>query len=201
VDNDVHLFLSTKIREEMNPTLLLIDIQNDYFAGGKMELVNMDEAAMNAQKLLSYFRVNNLPIVFIQHLATKPNASFFIPDSSGAEIHHSIRPLENETVIIKNYPNSFRNTNLHQYLQALNSKYLVICGAMSHMCIDTTTRAATDLGFSCALISDACATRDLAFNDQKVKAADVQIAYMAALDGTFAQVIPTTQFLETTSSK
>ncbi len=185
----------------IKPTLLVIDIQNDYFAGGKMELVKMDEAARNAQKLLSYFRKNNLPIVFIQHLATKPNASFFIPGTSGAKIHHSVLPLENETVIIKNFPNSFRNTNLHQYLQALDSKDLVICGAMSHMCIDTSTRAAADLGYSCTLISDACATRDLIFNDQTVKAADVQIAYMAALNGTFAQVISTEQFLNTTLSK
>jgi nicotinamidase-related amidase len=185
----------------MKPTLLIVDIQNDYFIGGKMELVNMDEAAGNAQKLLSYFRKNNLPIVFIQHLATKPNASFFISETSGSEIHDSIQPLENETVIIKNFPNSFRNTNLHQHLQTLNSTSLVICGAMSHMCIDTTTRVAADLGYSCILISDACATRDLAFNDRKVKAADVQTAYMAALNGTFAQVISTEQFLNTTSSK
>ncbi len=183
----------------MKPTLLLIDIQNDYFSGGKMELVKMDEATEKAQKLLSYFRKNNLPIVFIQHLATKPNASFFIPDTSGAEIRHSIQPLENETVIIKNFPNSFRNTNLQEHLQSLNTTSLVICGAMSHMCIDTTTRAATDLGYSCTLISDACATRDLVFNDQKVNAADVQIAYMAALNGTFAQVISTNQFLDANS--
>lgn len=185
----------------MKPTLLIIDIQNDYFESGKMELVKMDEAAGNAEKLLSYFRKTNLPIAFIQHLATKPNSSFFIPGTSGAEIHDSIQPLESETVIIKNFPNSFRNTNLHRYLQTLDSKDLVICGAMSHMCIDTTTRAAADLGYSCTLISDACATLDLTFNDQKVKAADVQIAYMAALNGTFAQVISTNQFLDTTSSK
>jgi len=179
----------------MKPTLLLIDIQNDYFEGGKMELVKMDEAAVYAQKLLSHFRKNNLPIVFIQHLATKPNASFFIPGTSGTEIHDSILPAENETVIIKNFPNSFRSTNLHQHLQSTGTSDLVICGAMSHMCIDTTVRAAADLGYSCTLISDACATRDLGFNDQTVKAADVQIAYMAALNGTFAQVISTEQFL------
>jgi len=185
----------------MKPTLLLIDIQNDYFSGGKMELVEMETATKNAKRILSYFRKNNLPIVFIQHLATKPNASFFIPDTSGAEIHESIRPLENETVIIKNFPNSFRNTNLYQHLQSLNSTDLVICGAMSHMCIDTTTRAAADLGFSCTLIHDACATRDLVFNDQKAKAADVQIAYMASLNGTFAQVISAEQFLNSSQPK
>ncbi len=68
---------------------------------------------------------------------------------------------------------------------------LVICGAMTHMCIDTTTRAASDLGYSCTLISDGCATRNLVFNEQKVKAADVQLAYLAALNGSFAHVIST----------
>lgn len=188
-------FHQLKFLKNMNPTLLLIDFQNDYFEGGKMELVEMEAATQNAKRILSYFRMNNLPIIFIQHLVTKPNASFFIPDTSGAEIHESIRPLENETVIIKNFPNSFRNTNLHQHLQSFNSTYLVICGAMSHMCIDTTTRAASDLGYSCTLIFDACATRDLVFNDQNVKASDVQIAYVAALNGTFAQVISVDQFL------
>ena len=193
-------FLLHKILN-MRPTLLIIDIQNDYFKGGKMELVKMEVATKNAEKILFYFRKNNLPIVFIQHLATKPNSSFFIPGTSGAEIHESIRPLGDETVIVKNFPNSFRDTNLNQHLQTLDSTDLVICGAMSHMCIDTTTRAAADMGYSCTLISDACATRDLVFNDQKAKAADVQTAYMAALDGTFAQVISANQFLRSSQPK
>lgn len=185
----------------MKPTLLIVDIQNDYFEGGKMELVGMDAACVNAQKLLSWFRSNNYPVVFIQHLAIKPNASFFIPDTSGAEIHQSIMPFSNETVIIKHFPNSFRETNLHQYLQEQGLNKLIICGAMSHMCIDTTTRAAADLGYTCTLIADACATRDLAFDGKKVQAEQVQTAYMAALNGSFAQVISTEDFLTTFSAK
>lgn len=160
-----------------------------------MELVEMEQAARNVQKLLSFFRSNNWSVVFIQHLAIKPKASFFIPDTFGAEIHKSIRPLEIETVIIKHFPNSFRNTNLHQHLQTLQVSDLVICGAMTHMCIDTSVRAATDLGYSCLLIHDACATRDLAYNNVTVNAADVQIAYMAALNGSFADVISVEEFV------
>jgi nicotinamidase-related amidase len=179
----------------MKPTLLLIDIQNDYFPGGNMELVKMNQAMSNAQKLLFHFRINNCPVIFIQHLAIRPNASFFVPETTGVKIHELVCPLPNETVITKNFPNSFRNTSLQQHLQTLQTSDLVICGAMSHMCIDTTTRAAADLGYSCTLISDACATRDLVFDGRKVKAAEVQVAYMAALDGTFAKVISTKQFL------
>lgn len=185
----------------MKPTLLIVDIQNDYFAGGKMELTGMDAACANASKLLSWFRANNYPVIFIQHLAVKPNATFFVPGTTGAEIHQSIMPFSNETVIVKHFPNSFRETNLHQYLQEQGLNKLIICGAMSHMCIDTTTRAAADLGYTCTLIADACATRDLVFDGKKVQAEQVQTAYMAALNGSFAQVISTEHFLTTFSTK
>jgi len=177
--------------------LILIDIQNDYFPGGKMELVDMEKASKNAQILISDFRKKNLPVVFIKHLAIRANASFFIPGTVGAELHESICPVEGETVIIKNYPNSFRNTSLHEHLKTLQVNELVICGAMSHMCIDTTVRAAFDLGYSSTVISDACATRDLVFNEEKVEAAKVQLAYMAALNGTFASVTTTKKYFET----
>lgn len=180
----------------MKPTLLIVDVQNDYFLNGKMELFEMEAACKNVEKLLSHFRTKNYPIVFIQHLATKPNATFFIPGTTGADIYESISPLKTETVIVKHFPNSFRETGLNEFLQEQNSIDLVICGAMSHMCIDTTTRAAADLGYSCTLIADACATRDLVYNEQKVKATEVQTAYMAALNGTFAKVIGTREFLK-----
>lgn len=179
----------------INQLLLLIDIQNDYFPGGKMELHNMDDAAVNAALLLSLFRNKNWPVVHVQHLSTRPNASFFIPGSKGAEIHSSVLPMNEEPVVQKNFPNSFRQTNLHDVLKALKADELVICGAMSHMCIDTTTRAACDLGFPITLIHDACATRDLSFNGQTVEAAKVQGAYMAALNGSFAKVISASEYL------
>lgn len=175
--------------------LLLVDIQNDYFPGGKMELVNMDAAAVNAALLLSIFRNRNLPIVHVQHLSTKSNASFFIPGSKGVEIHPSVLPMKDEPLVQKNFPNSFRQTNLHELLKAHEVGELVICGAMSHMCIDTTTRAACDLGFQVTLIHDACATRNLTFNGQAVEAAQVQAAYMAALNGSFARVISASDYL------
>jgi nicotinamidase-related amidase len=179
-----------------NQLLLLIDIQNDYFTGGKMELHNMKEASENAALLLSLFRNRNWPVVHVQHIALKADASFFVSGSIGAEIHSSVLPLQNELIVQKNYPNSFRNTNLLELLKAKEIDELVICGAMSHMCIDSTTRAACDLGFTVTLIHDACATRDITFNNQIIEAKKVQSAYMGALDGTFAKVISTSEYLK-----
>jgi len=180
----------------MKPTLLIVDVQNDYFQGGKMELFKMEAAGENIETLLSYFRTNNYPVVFIKHHATKPDATFFIPGTIGAEIHQSILPRKDEAVFIKHYPNSFRETGLNEYLRTHKLNELIICGAMSHMCIDTTTRAAFDLGYSCTVIADACATRDLDFDQQRIDATSVHLSYMAALNGTFSKVISTLQFLE-----
>lgn len=88
----------------------------------------------------------------------------------------------------KHFPNAFRDTPLLTLLKEKGVTDLVLAGMMTHMCVDTTTRAAFDLGFSCILAHDACATRDLAHNGRTVAAADVQTAYMAALGQVFARI-------------
>ena len=172
----------------MSTALLLVDIQNDYFSGGAMEVVGAANAASAASTLLAAFRARSLPVVHIQHLATRPGATFFIPGTAGAEIQASVRPLPGEPVFQKHFPSSFRETPLLAYLRKENITGLLVAGMMTHMCIDTTTRAAADLGFTCLLAHDACATRALTFNGQQVSAESVQAAYLAALNGFFAQV-------------
>lgn len=179
----------------INQLLLLIDIQNDYFPDGNMELTHMEAAADKASQLLALFRKRNWPIVHVQHLSVRANATFFIPESKGAEIHSSVFPQKEETIVQKNFPNSFRQTNLEEILQSQLINHLVICGAMSHMCVDTTVRAACDMGYQITLIHDACATRSLIFNEEVVEASKVQAAYMAALNGSFARVISASEYL------
>lgn len=175
----------------MNKVLVLIDIQNDYFPGGSMELTGMESAANNAAKVLQFFRENNTPVIHIQHLSIRPGSTFFIPETTGALIHQSVLPLKSETVINKHFPNSFRDTMLFQNLKDLRIEQIVFCGAMSHMCIDTTIRAAFDLGFKCQVVTDACATKDLYFAGVKIEAEKVHAAFMAALSPLFAQAVET----------
>ena len=172
----------------MTTALLIIDIQNDYFPGGAMELVQPDKAAEQAAQLLAAFRERALPVFHVQHLSTRAGATFFIPDTPGAAIHASVAPRAGETLITKNFPNAFRATTLLDALRAAQVSKLVVAGMMTHMCVDTTVRAAADLGFACSLAQDACATRDLAFGGEQVPAKAVQLAYLAALNGAFANV-------------
>ncbi len=172
----------------MQNALLLIDIQNDYFPGGAMELVHMARAAAHAAEALAAFRQTGRPRFHVQHIALGPGATFFRPDTPGVEIHESVRPLAGEPIIRKHYPNAFRNTGLLETLTTAGVKELVICGAMSHMCIDATTRAAFDYGLACTVIHDACATRELAFAGLTIPAAHVHGAFMAALGMRYARV-------------
>lgn len=179
----------------MKECLIIVDLQNDYFPGGNMELYEIEKAANNAKLLLSFFRKDNLPVIHVQHISTRPGASFFLPDTYGVEINDMIAPELNEPVIGKNYPNSFRETSLNAELKKINADELIICGAMSHMCIDSTTRAAFDLGFNCMVAEDACATRDIIFKGKMVKAMDVHASFMAALSVPFAKIVSTESIL------
>jgi nicotinamidase-related amidase len=179
----------------MNTALVIIDVQNDYCNNGKMELEGMDEALGNCKDLLEKCRAVNIPVFHVQHISLHEGAFFFLPDTEGCKIHNHVEPNENETIIIKNYPNSFFKTELQEKLKEVEATELIICGAMSHMCIDTTVRAAVDLGYSCKVIHDACATRSLEFEGRIVTAKDVHSAFMAALKFAFAKLYNTKDFI------
>lgn len=175
--------------------LIIIDIQNEYFKGGKRELFQPEAAADNAKRLLDHFREKNRPVFFIQHISTQEGATAFLPGSNGADIHSSISPGTKECVLVKHAPNSFYQTGLSERLMEMGIHHLVICGLMSHMCIDTTVRAARDFGFTVTLIHDACTTMDLTWNSQVIPAQTVHNVFMAALSGSFAKVISTDEYL------
>jgi nicotinamidase-related amidase len=175
----------------MNRCLVVVDLQNDYFPGGVMELAGIEGAAENARILLTEFRKTKSAIVHIQHISIGPNAFFFLPGTDGAKIHDQVAPREGEAMVVKHYPNGFRDTPLLEMLRNAHIDPLVICGAMSHMCIDATTRAAFDLGFNCVVAEDACATMDLCFNQEIIKASEVHAAFMAALSYPYARVTST----------
>lgn len=175
----------------MDRGLVIVDLQNDYFPGGNMTLSGIEAAAENARILLTEFRKLKLPVIHIQHLSLAPHALFFLPRTPGAKFNDLVSPCEDEPVVVKHYPNSFRDTSLLELLKSMQINELVICGAMSHMCIDATTRAAFDLGFKCIVAQDACATMDLVFNQKIIKAADVHASFMAALSFPYARVVST----------
>jgi len=177
----------------MKQALLVIDVQNDYFKNGKMELVGPDQALEKIKQLEQYFSEKNLPIIYVQHI-NPPQASFFQENTDGVLLHPELNIHDAALIVIKHYPNSFLETNLDELLKAHQIEQLVITGMMTHICIDSGTRAAKELGYQPILIGDATATRDLSYDGKTVKAEDVQTAFLAALT-MFAPVQSTSDFL------
>jgi len=173
----------------MKTALILVDIQNEYFPGGKRELEGSVEASRRAARLLSFFREAKLPLVHIQHVSTSPTATAFVPNTDGVQIHENVKPLTGETVFQKHFPNSFRETPLLEHFKREQIERVVIAGMMTHMCVDATVRAAFDFGFPCLVAEDACATRALTRAGKTVRAEDVHHAFLAALNGTYGKVM------------
>ncbi len=164
--------------------LLIIDIQDFYFPGGKSPLVNPEAASANAAKVLAAFRTAGNPVVHVRHE--------FEP---GGSIHASVAPVEGEKVFTKTEVSCFNGTKVLAHLKEIGVEKLVIVGMQTHMCLEAATRAAHDLGFECVVVSDACATRDLKYGDRTVPAADVHASTLATLNRTYAKVVDTETFL------
>jgi nicotinamidase-related amidase len=187
----------------MNTALLLIDIQKDYFPGGKMELVNPLEAAKKAYMLLQCFREHGAQSAYhvhIQHVSLKPDAAFFISGDRGTDIHDSVAHFEGEPLVQKHYPNSFRETNLLELLKGWGIERVVIAGMMTHMCVDATARAAADFGFQVIVAEDACATRDLKYGETVIPAEHVHKAFLAALKS-YGQVMKSEELIALLASE
>ena len=179
----------------MKKALLIIDVQNDYFKGGKCELFKPEEAAAETKKVLDQFRANGDKVIYIQHENEGEGVQAMKPHTKGVEIYEGIKPQSGEEVIVKHYPSSFLETTLQDYLKKNQIEELVVCGMMSHMCVDTTVRAAAGLGYKVTVLEDACATKHIDWKGKVLGAEAVHEIFMASLAGAFANVITTAEYL------
>ncbi|MFC2089883.1 cysteine hydrolase family protein [Bacteroidota bacterium] len=147
--------------------------------GGAAELVNPDAAAKNAAKLIDAFRQQGLLIVHVRHNY-----------EPGGSIHQLVAPKSNEPVLSKDNVNAFKGTQLDSLLRSNNITELFLCGMQTHMCLEAATRAAADLGYKCQVVEDACATRDLSYNEEKIPAKYVHLSTLVTLRS-YAKIITT----------
>lgn len=168
-------------------TLLLIDLQEEY-RRGPLELAGIEAAIARAAELLGRARAAGARIVHVAH-AGATGGTFDRSEARG-QIVAELAPLPGEPVVEKTLPCAFTRTGLGDVLDDGGRRPLVVMGAMTHMCVSSTVRAAAELGHVVALVGDACATRDLPRSDGGVvSAADVHRAELAALGDRFARVV------------
>lgn len=167
--------------------LILIDIQNTY-RRGLMQLTDVEPAIIEAQKLLKIARELNIPVIHIQHDAGV-GSPYDISADIGA-IAAEVAPIAGEKVIIKNYPNSFIQTELDGELKSLGIKNIVLAGFMTHMCVNSTAHGAFNLGYACTIVASATATRPLlSINGKVLSAEEVHLGALASTRDLYAVVV------------
>ena len=169
-------------------TLVLIDCQNTY-TEGVMALEGVQAALDETAALLERARVAGIPVIHVQH-DDGPGSLYDISGHSGAIVDR-VAPRDGEPVVVKNYPNSFVETDLDDRLKAIGAENVVIAGFMTHMCVNSTARAAFNLGYAPTVVAAATATRALPGpTGAPVTAEALQTASLAALADLFAVVVP-----------
>ncbi|KQY12803.1 cysteine hydrolase family protein [Rhizobium sp. Root482] len=174
--------------------IIVVDLQNDYLTTGRFPLVGIDAALENAARVVDAARRSGDLIINVRH-ESPADGPFFAAGTEGAEIISKMAPQDGEAIVTKRYPNSFRETGLADILSSAGVEDVTVVGAMSHMCIDATARAASDLGYKTTIVEDACSTRDLEFKGEIVSADKVHAAYMSALAFGYGQVVSTEDYL------
>ena len=163
--------------------LLLIDIQDFYFPGGNSALVEPEASADKAAQLLKVFRDKKQTVIHIRH-----------DYEPGGNIHSLVGPISGEKVITKKEVNSYKNTDLLAYLQANKIDTLVLAGMQTHLCLEAAVRASYDYDFICIVIDDACATKDLVYNNFTIKAKEVHQSTLHSLRS-YAKIFKLEEYL------
>ncbi len=169
--------------------LVIIDIQNEYSGDGKWALPRFEQAAARAAQAIAAARDAGVPVVHVRHEITSTDEHGFVPGSAGAQIHSAVAPADGEAVLVKHHPNSFLDTDLAARLHALGDGPVAFAGMMTSTCVDSTVRAASDMGLEAVLVGDACAAPGLEHGGVSVDADAVNAAFLAALGENFAQLV------------
>lgn len=187
------------IFEKDQTAIVTIDIQLDYFRGGKFPLWRAKRALRQNRRLLDWARTEGLPIWHVQHFGLRPEGKFLTQGSAGTALHPGLAIRANEGIVPKHFPNSFRETTLEQELRQRGITTVIWTGMITWMCVDTTVRAAFDLGFRNILIKDATAAGWLYRKWGKIPLVvppwRSQSAFIAAIGFVHAKVMGLQEFL------
>lgn len=167
--------------------LLLIDIQLDYFEGGAFPLdpAQRETAIRSGAALLEVARANGALVVHVRHEAE--GSAFLRKGTPGTAIHPAVAPIPSEIVVSKRHPNSFLHTDLEGVLRTHGIERLVAGGMIAWMCVQSTVRAAADLGFEVHLVPDMVASRGFAHMGVELDAKATMAAAMFPLSFRFAK--------------
>ena len=143
--------------------LLVIDVQNDYFPGGKYPLWKAEEVADNIVMAIRRARDAGVPVVLIQHVAdpAQGSAPFFNEGTTGVQIHPRVlHEAAEATVVVKRFADSFHATELESVLQGWQTSQLILCGMMTQNCVTHTAVSPAAREYRVVVLPECCTTVD-----------------------------------------
>ena len=184
-------------RPAVNPAdavFIIIDAQNDYRSGA-LPLEGVDAAIAEIARLRQWAQKSGIPVVHVRH-ETPPGTPIFAAGSTGAQIVNELTPAAGESVVVKTRPNAFAQTMLDDVLKKSGRHQLIVTGFMAHMCVDATTRAASDRGYTIFVVGSATADRAIPGPDGTiVNASTIRDVSLTALNDGIAWVVPSADAL------
>ena len=147
----------------MTKALLLIDLQNDYFPGGNFPLWNTEPTLRNIEQAIETAKAKGIAIIHIQHIANPEMgiAPFFNQETDGSKIHPRIlEAAPDAPIVVKEFADSFVNTNLEETLSGLGVTELLVCGMMTQNCVTHTAISKSAEKYKVSILSDCCTTVD-----------------------------------------
>ncbi len=156
-----------------NTALLIIDAQ----VGVIENAYAKEQMLENVKTLLTQARERQVPVVYVQH--EEPQGYQLESGTPAWQIHPSIEPQKGEPIVHKQSPDSFYDTPLQELLREQGIEHLIIVGAQTNYCVDTTTRRALSMGYDVTLVSDAHTTDD----SEVLTAAQIIAHHNDTLDG------------------
>ena len=178
----------------MKRALLVIDVQNEYFTG-KLPISYPQNSLEHITQVMDAAEQAKIPIVMVQHSASRPDSATFRRESQAWELHPEVAGRSYDILIEKHLPGSFTDTQLETWLREHEIDSVVVSGYMTQMCCDTTARQAMHLGFGVEFLSDATGTLAFTNNAGKVSAEELHQAVLVTQQTGFSEVLPTEEWI------
>jgi nicotinamidase-related amidase len=142
----------------MAKALLVIDVQNDYFPGGKFPLWNTEVVLQNIELAIVRASASGVPVVHVRHVAPSA-APFFHEGTTGADTHPRIlAAAPTAPVVVKAFADGFEKTNLEETLAKLGVTELLVCGMMTQNCVTHTAISRAAEKYAVTVLPDCCTT-------------------------------------------
>lgn len=169
----------------MGKALVVIDVQNDYFPGGKFPLWNTEETLATTVKAVHRAREKGIPVILVQHIADSSRgiAPFFNGGTAGAELHQAVKEAAPDApVVVKAFADSFHQTCLEEILARLGVTELLICGMMTQNCVTHTAISKSAEKFAVTVLTDCCTTVDQMIHLIALNALSTRVALATAIE-------------------